>query len=388
MTSEIYLDNNATTRCDEEVTKEMLPYLNEWYGNPSSSYSFGHERKKDILAARKHVADMLNAREEEILFTSCATESNVTAIMSAIRNFPYKRHIITSSVDHPSVMETMKYLESTGYDVTYLSVDKAGRIDLKELEGAITDQTALIAVMMANNEIGNVYPVKEIAQIARKHQVLFHCDAVQAVGKVKIDVKELGMDTLSISGHKINAPKGIGCLYVKTGTPYIPLIFGHQQNERRGGTENVAYIVGLGKAAEMIICDNYEESARIGKLRDYLEDKVREKLGDIHIYGDLEHRLPTVSSLAVKGVDSNEIASGLERYNIFVSTGSACMTGGTEASYILKACGADVKNYSPMRIGLGKYNTKEEIDIFVEKLTEIVGEIRINGGVKKQQNRL
>ncbi len=375
----IYLDNNATTRCDEEVLNAMLPYLNEQYGNPSSTYSFGKEIKEEIIKARKNVAELLNATEREIIFTSCASESNVTAIMNAVRNFPNKKHIITTKVEHASIIETMKYLESIGYEITYLSVDNLGRINIAEIEKAITDNTCLISVMMANNEIGNIYPIKEIAKIAKKYNILFHCDAVQAIGKVKIDVEELGVDTLSLSGHKIHAPKGIGVLYVKSGIPFTPLIFGHQEKNRRGGTENVPYIIGLGKAVELILNDDYKSNEKLKELRDYMEVEIEKNIEDIMIYGDLENRLPNTSSIAFRGVKAEELLLMLESFNIFVSTGSACNSEIAEPSHVLTACNADLQNYSPIRISLGKYNTKEEIDTFVKSLINIVNMIRKRG---------
>ena len=236
----LYFDNNATTRIADEVLDAMMPYLKEQYGNPSSIYSFGANNKEQIKKARQNVAKLLNAEEDEIVFTSGASESNTTAIMSAVRNNPKKKHIITTKVEHASIMEAMKYLEQKeNYKVTYLSVDEKGRINKEELKQSITKDTCLIAVMMANNEIGNIYPINEIGKIAKENNILFHTDAVQAIGKVKIDVKELQVDTLSFSGHKIHAPKGIGVLYVKKDIPFIPLIFGHQEKNRRGGTENV-----------------------------------------------------------------------------------------------------------------------------------------------------
>lgn len=379
MNSEIYLDNNATTKCDEEVLKEMLPYLNNQYGNPSSTYSFGKDVKDEITKARKKVAELLNADENEILFTSCASESNVTAIMNAVRNYPNKKHIITTKVEHASIMETMKYLESIGYEITYLSVDNFGRIDLKELEKSITDNTCLISIMMANNELGNIYPIKEIGQIANKYNILFHCDSVQAIGKIRINVKELGIDTLSLSGHKINAPKGIGVLYVKNGISFTPLIFGHQEKNRRGGTENVAYIIGLGKAIDLILNDNYKSNDQIKELRDYMESEIKRNIDDVVIYGDLENRLPNTSSIAFKGVKSDELLLLLESFNIFISTGSACNSEIAEPSHVLTACKADLDNYSPIRVSLGKYNTKEEIDIFIKRLINIVNMIRKRG---------
>ncbi len=379
MNSKIYLDNNATTKCDEEVLNAMLPYLKEQYGNPSSTYFFGKEVKDDISKARRNIAKLINANENEIIFTSCASESNVSAIMNAIRIYPNKKHIITTKVEHASIMETMKYLESIGYNVTYLSVDTFGKINLQELENSITESTCLISIMMANNEIGNIYPIKEIGRIAKKHNILFHCDTVQAIGKVKIDVREMNIDTLSLSGHKINAPKGIGVLYVRNAIPYMPLIFGHQESNRRGGTENVPYIIGLGKAVELILNDNYESNKKLQQLRDYMENEIKDKISDVVIYGDLENRLPNTSSIAFKGVKADELLLMLESFNIFISTGSACNSEIAEPSHVLTACNADLENYSPIRVSLGKYNTKEEIDTFVKRLINIVNMIRKRG---------
>lgn len=376
MNEKIYLDNNATTKCDEDVLNAMLPYLSNQYGNPSSIYSFGKEVKDEITNARKNIAELLNANESEIIFTSCASESNVTAIMNAVKNYPEKKHIITTSVEHASIMETMKYLESIGYEITYLSVDSCGRINLKELEKSITDNTCLIAVMMANNEIGNIYPIKEIGQIAKKHNILFHSDSVQAIGKVRIDVKNLEIDTLSLSGHKINAPKGIGVLYIRNSIPFTPLIFGHQEQNRRGGTENVAYIIGLGKAVELILNDNYNSNIQLKQLRDYMESEIKNNIKDVIIYGDLENRLPNTSSIAFKGVKAEELLLMLESFNIFVSTGSACNSEIAEPSHVLTACNADLDNYSPIRISLGKYNTRAEINKFVKILENIVNMLR------------
>ena len=376
MNKQIYFDNNATTKCDEEVLKEMLPFLEENYGNPSSIYEFGKDVKEKITLARKQVAKLLNAKEKEIIFTSCASESNVTAIMNAVKNNPNKKHIITTSVEHASILETMKYLEEIGYTVTYLSVDDKGRIDLEELKKSINDDTLLIAIMMANNEIGNIYPIKEIGEIAKKNNIIFHCDAVQAIGKIPIDVKEMQVDTLSMSGHKIHTPKGIGILYVRDGLPYVPLIFGHQENNRRGGTENVPYIIGIGKAAEIILEDYYETNKKLKYLRDKLEKDVKENIEDVMIYGDLDNRLPNTSSMAFKGVKSEELLLVLESFGICVSTGSACNSMIAEPSHVLKACHADLENYSPIRISLGKYNTEEEVDIFVKNLITVVNMLR------------
>ena len=377
MNSKIYLDNNATTKCDDKVLEAMLPYLNESYGNPSSIYSFSKEIKEKITQARQNVAQLLNAREEEIIFTSCASESNVTAIMNAVNNHPNQKHIITTKVEHASIMETMKYLETKGYNITYLSVDEKGRIHLEELKNAIQKDTCLIAVMMANNEIGNIYPVKEIGEIARENNILFHCDAVQAVGKVKIDVKEMNIDTLSLSGHKIHAPKGIGVLYVKRGIKFNPLIFGHQESNRRGGTENVPYIIGIGKAAEMILDDENKANEKMKHLRDWMEIKIKEKIEECYIYGDLEYRLPNTTNIAFKGIKGEEILLLLENQGIYIGTGSACNSQNIEPSHVLTAMGADLNDSSSIRISLGKYNTEEEINQFVDTLEKVVKMLRM-----------
>lgn len=376
MISKIYFDNNATTKCDENVVNAMLPYFNEEYGNPSSIYNFGKEIKDGITKARKNIAKLLNADEDEIIFTSCASESNVTAIMNAVNNNPNNKHIITTKVEHASIMETMKNLETKGYEITYLSVDEKGRINIQELKKSIREDTILICVMMANNEIGNIYPIKEIGKIAKENNILFHCDAVQAVGKIKIDVKDMKIDTLSLSGHKIHAPKGIGVLYVNKEIQFNQLIFGHQEKNRRGGTENVPYIIGLGTAAKNILEDDYKVNEKIKGLRDKLETEIKNNIEDVIIYGDLENRLPNTSNIAFKGVNGEEILLMLESFNIYVSTGSACNSEIAEPSHVLTACKADLDNYSPIRISLAKDNTEEEIEIFVQRLTNIINMLR------------
>ena len=372
----IYLDNNATTKVDDTVLNAMLPYLKEEYGNPSSTYSFGKKVKDEITKARNSIAGLLNANPDSIVFTSCGSESNVSAVMSSININSSKKHIITTKVEHASIIETMNYLEKLGYKITYLNVDKAGRLDLNELEKSITPDTCLISVMMANNEIGNIYPIKEITKIAHEHNIVVHCDAVQALGKVKIDVEDLDVDFLSVSGHKINAPKGIGVLYIKNSDKFTPLIFGHQEKNRKGGTENVPYIIGLGMAAELIINDDFKKEQEIEFLRNYMEDEIKKNIEDVIIYGDLENRIPNTSSIAFKGVKADELMLVLESFNILVSTGSACNSEIAIPSHVLTACGADLDNYSPIRISLGKYNTKEEIDGFIEKLVSVVKMLR------------
>ena len=376
MNQSIYLDNNATTKVAEEVLNKMLPYLQDEFGNPSSMYSIGKRVKEDITKARKSIARLLNAPEDSIIYTSCGSESNVTAIMSTIRQYPNKKHIITTKVEHASILETMKYLESIGYTITYLSVDKYGRLDLEELKSSITKDTCLISVMMANNEIGNIYPIKEIAKIAHDNNIIIHTDAVQAIGKIKIDVQDLDVDFLSFSGHKINAPKGIGILYIKDSSAFTPLIFGHQEKNRRGGTENVPYIIGLGAAADLILEDDYKKEKEIKQLRDYLEEEIKKNIEDVYIYGDKQNRIPNTSSIAFKGVKADELMLVLESFNIFVSTGSACNSEIALPSHVLTACKANLEDYSPIRVSLAKYNTKEEIDIFVKRLINVIGMLR------------
>ena len=375
---EVYVDNNATTKVDEDVLNEMLPYLKESFANPSSLYESGKQTKKAINKARSNVAKLLNAEDSEIIFTASATESNVTAIMSAAKNSNGKKRIITSKMEHASILETMNYLETRGFDIVYLEVDDKGRINIEDLKNAINDDTFLITIMLANNELGNIYPIKEFCKIAHEHNILFHCDCTQAVGKIKVDVKDLGVDTVSFSGHKIHAPKGVGILYVKNGTPYTPLLFGHQENNRRGGTENVPYIVGLGKAAEKIVEDDLKSIERVKELRDYFEEQIKSKLDGIHIYGDIENRIPNTSNIAFLNADGNELAIILEANNINLSNGSACNTSEPKPSDVLVACHANLKEYFPIRVSFDINNTKEQVDYFINKLVSNVNMLRRN----------
>ena len=373
---EVYVDNNATTKVDEDVLNEMLPYLRDSFANPSSLYESGKQTRKAINNARTNVAKLLNAEDDEIIFTASATESNVTAIMSEARNSNGKKRIITSKMEHASILETMNYLESIGFDIVYLDVDDKGRISSEDLKNAINEDTFLIAIMYANNELGNIYPIKEFCQIAHEHNILFHCDCTQAVGKIKVDVKDLGVDTVAFSGHKIHAPKGVAALYVKNGTPYTPLIFGHQENNKRGGTENVPYIVGLGKAASKIVENNYQDIEKVRELRDYFEEQIKSKIDGIHIYGDVEHRIPNTSNIAFQNADGNELAIILEANNINLSNGSACNTTEPKPSDVLIACHANLKEYFPIRVSFDINNTKEQVDYFVNKLVMNVNMLR------------
>lgn len=375
MNNKIYLDNNATTKIDSEVLDAMLPFLKDDYGNPSSIYNFGKISKNAIDHSRNIISNYINAKNSEIIFTSCASESNVTAIMSAVKSNPNKRHIITSKVEHSSILETMKYLESLDYNITYLDVDEYGKISIKELENAITSETILITIMLANNEIGNIYPIRQISEIAKKNNILFHVDGVQALGKMKINVVDLGADTMSFSGHKVHAPKGIGILYVKSGIPYTSLIFGHQENGKRGGTENVPYIVGLGKAIELLEV-NESELDLIVKMRNNLENTIIKNIDGAIIYGDRDNRLPNVTNIAFNGIKGEELLLMLESNNIYVSTGSACNSFDISPSHVLVAMKADLSNSSPIRISLSKYTTEVELDIFVKKLVNIINMLR------------
>ena len=367
MNNKIYLDNNATTKVDEEVFDAMLPYLREEYGNPSSSYNFGKKIKKEIEKARESVAKLINANSDEIIFTSCATESNNAAIMSAIRSFPNKKHLITTKVEHASIMETMKYLESIGYYVTYLSVDKDGNLDLDELKDSISSDTLLVSIMFANNETGVIFPIEEIGSIVKEKDILFHVDAVQAIGKVDVDVEKCNIDMLSMSGHKLYAPKGVGALYKRRNIPFVPLVFGHQESNMRGGTENVAYIVGFGKACEIALSKH-----NVKELCDYLKLELMSKFNDIVIYGDENSKLDNTINVAFAGINGEELLIMLEQQNIFVSTGSACNSTSIDHSHVLVAMNADLDKYSPIRISLGKYNNKDDVDFVIIRLEKII----------------
>ena len=373
---EIYLDNNATTKIDEEVLNEMIPYLKENFANPSSLYESGISARKAIDNARNNIAKLINSLDEEIIFTSSSTESNVTAIMSAVRNSNGKKRIITSKLEHASVLETMKYLEKIGYDIVYLDVDLEGKINIEEYKKYINDDTFLVTLMYANNELGNIYPIKDFCKIAHEHNILFHCDCTQAVGKIKVDVKELGIDSLSFSAHKIHAPKGIAVLYIKKDIPFTPLIFWHQEKNRRGGTENVPYIVGLGKAAQIILEDEFKGMKKVQELRDYFEEQIKNKIEDIHIYGDINNRIPNTSNIAFKNANGNELAIMLEVSNISLSNGSACNTSEPKPSDVLVACHAKLDEYYPIRVSFDINNTKEQVDFFINKLILNVNMLR------------
>lgn len=375
---EIYLDNNATTKVAPEVLEEMLPYFHEYYGNPSSMHTFGGQVARKIEEARRKVARLIGATPEEIIFTSCGTESDSTALRAAIHSEPQKRHIITTRVEHPAVRNLCKSLAESGYRVTFVPVDREGRLDLDFLYQHLTDDTAIVSIMWANNETGVIFPIEEISPVLKQRGIVFHTDAVQAVGKIPVDVNRAGVDLLSLSGHKIHAPKGIGALYVRKGTKYAPfLIGGHQEKGRRGGTENVAAIVGLGKASELALGHIEEMNTRVSALRDRLETEILKRVPNCAINGVRDHRLPNTTSIGFEYVEGEAILLMMDEFGICASSGSACTSGSLEPSHVLRAMGVPFTSaHGSIRFSLSVYNTLEEIDLVIEKLPPIIERLR------------
>jgi len=375
MEKPIYLDYNATTPVDPEVANEMLPYIQNLFGNPSSSYAIGRTSKEAIIKARKQVAGLINAKPEEIVFTSCATESNNLAIHGfVLANKDKGKHIITSAVEHPAVTEVCKYLTTLGYEITYLPVDSFGRVNPVDVEKAIRPDTALITIMHANNEVGTIQPISEIAAIARKNNITFHTDASQSVGKIDTDVTKLGVDLLTIAGHKLYAPKGIGALYIKQGVKIENLFHGASQEKGiRPGTENVSHIVGLGKACEIAKRDFDKNSLNMLTMRDRLLNGLKNNLGDkVKVNVNLQNCLPNTLSVAFDNVEAHTLASVISK-EIFISTGSACHADSIEISSVLKAMNINIKTAAgTVRISTGKYTTTEEIDYAVKAISEAV----------------
>lgn len=375
----VYLDNNATTRMREEVLEAMLPYCKDIYGNASSIHQFGRPARKAIDEARADVADLLGAASaEEVIFTSGGTESDNVAIKGVVHALRSKgNHIITSAIEHQAVLNTCKFLEKEGCKVTYLSVDKCGIINLDELKRAITDKTILITIMYANNEIGTIEPIEEISKIAKEKGVYFHIDAVQAVGKLAFKVKDINADLLSMSGHKIYGPKGIGAVYIKKGTKITQEMHGgHHEMNKRAGTENVPGIVGLGKAAALAKKEISEED-KIKDLRDYLYKGITSNIGDVRLNGHPEKRLPNTLNISFTYLEGESIILNLDMEGIAVSTGSACTSGTLEPSHVLTAMGVDAVNtQGSVRFSLGRYNTKEDMDYVIETLPPIIKRLR------------
>lgn len=374
----IYVDNNATTRVAPEVLEEMLPYFSELYGNPSSMHSFGGNVARKIKESREKVATLIGAMPEEILFTACGTESDSTAIRAALISNPDKKHIITSRVEHPAIKNLFENLAKNGYRVTFVPVDSKGLLDLDYLYGHLDDDTAVVSIMWANNESGVIFPVEEIAQAVKAKGIVFHTDAVQAAGKVPVDMKNVQADMLSLSGHKFHAPKGIGVLYIRKGTKFSPfLIGGHQESGRRGGTENVASIIGIGKASEMALADLGQMSTHIKKLRDKLENTLIKTVTNTMINGDREQRLPNTTSIGFEFVEGEAILLMMDEFGICASSGSACTSGSLEPSHVLRAMGVPfTAAHGSIRFSLSTYSTEDEIDFIIEKVPPIIKRLR------------
>jgi cysteine desulfurase len=374
----VYVDNNATTRVAPEVVDEMLPYLSDQYGNPSSMHTFGGNVGARIKEAREKIATLIGAEPDEIVFTSCGTESDSTAVHAALESAPDKRHIVTTRVEHPAIKNLAEHLAGRGYRVTAVPVDSKGRLDLDYLYDHLSDETAVVSIMWANNESGVIFPMAEIAEKIKSKGIVLHTDAVQAAGKVPVDVREIPVDMLSLSGHKVHAPKGIGVLYVRKGTKYAPfLIGGHQEHGRRGGTENTAAIIGLGKAAELAAGHLSEMEQRIRGLRDKLENALLERVPKASVNGDIENRLPNTTSIGFDAVEGEAILLMMDQLGICASSGSACTSGSLEPSHVLRAMGVPFTSaHGSIRFSLSVYNTEAEIDYIIEHLPPVIERLR------------
>lgn len=376
---QVYFDNSATTRLDDEVLKEMMPYLTEEYGNASSICKLGRNNRNAVETAREKIAKAINVQPEEIYFTSGGTESDNTAIRGIAYNYKKKgNHIITSKIEHPAVLETCKQLEKEGFEVSYIGVDENGIIDIGQLKNSIKDNTILISIMFANNEIGTIQPIKEIGTIAKENNIYFHTDAVQAVGSLKIDAKDMNIDSLSMSAHKFYGAKGIGALYIKKGVLFQKFMNGgHQERNKRAGTENVPSIVGMGKAIEIAYRDLEEHTKTIKELRDYYVEQVQKRIPYIKINGDMEKRLPGNSNISFRFIEGEGLLLNLDLKGICASSGSACTSGSLDPSHVLLAIGLPHEiAHGSLRISIGKYNTKEEVDYLIDNLVEIVERLR------------
>jgi cysteine desulfurase len=378
---EIYMDNNATTKVAPEVVEAMMPFLTDYYGNPSSMHVFGGQVGESLKMARARVAGLLGAESEEVTFTSCGTESDSTAILSALQSFPEKRHIVTTRVEHPAIKTLCENLETlTGHKrrVTRLKVAADGTLDLDEYAESLTEDTAIVSVMWANNETGVIFPVEKMAEMAKERGILFHTDAVQAVGKISIKLDESAIDFLSLSGHKLHAPKGVGVLYVRRGTPFVPFLAGgHQERGRRGGTENVASIVGLGRACLLAGEKMEEENGRVKALRDKLEEGLLSSVPRSMLNGHKTDRLPNTTNISFEFVEGESILLHMNQHNICASSGSACTSGSLEPSHVLRAMGVPfTAAHGSIRFSLSIYNTEEEIDFVLGKIPEIIASLR------------
>lgn len=376
---QVYLDYSATTPVKEEVLKEMIPYFTEKFGNPSSLYTIGANSKEAIEKARGQVAKLINATEKEIFFTATGTEADNWAVLGAADALKDKgNHIITTKIEHHAMLHSCEYLEKRGYEVTYLDVDAEGRVNPEELRAAITDKTILVSIMFANNEIGTVQPIKELAAVAKEHGVLFHTDAVQALGNVHIDVKDLGIDLMSMSAHKIYGPKGVGALYIRRGVRISNYMHGGaQESRKRAGTENLPGVVGFGKAAELA-CEHLDEHIeKLSNLRNYLVEQVTAKIPHVKVNGSMEHRHPGNANITFEYIEGEAMLLLLDMKGIAISTGSACSSTSLNPSHVLTAIGVPVENiHGSLRFTVGDPTTKEDIDYVVEELVQIVNKLR------------
>ncbi len=375
----IYLDNNATTRCDPAVVEAMLPFFSEQFGNASSMHSFGNRVGLALKKARMQVQALLGAEHEtEVIFTSCGTESDSTAILSALKAQPARKEIVTTAVEHPAILALCQQLEKDGYKVRYLQVDGRGRLDLDAYARLLSDQVALVTVMWANNETGTLFPVEAMAQMAHVAGVMFHTDAVQAVGKVPLNLARSKIDMLSVSGHKLHAPKGIGALYLRRGARFRPLLRGgHQERGRRAGTENSASIVGLGVAAEQALAHMEHENGFVRELRERLEAGILARVPNAFATGDADNRLPNTSNIAFEYVEGEAILLLLNKLGIAASSGSACTSGSLEPSHVMRAMGVPfTAAHGTVRFSLSRYNTREEIDRVIEAVPPIIARLR------------
>ncbi|MGO8943008.1 MAG: cysteine desulfurase NifS [Syntrophobacteraceae bacterium] len=374
----VYLDNNATTQVAPEVLEAMLPYFDKLYGNPSSMHSFGGQVMQEIRKAREQLAALLGASTQEIIFTSCGTESDNAAIRSALASYPDKKHIVTSRVEHPAVRALCAHLATQGYRVTELPVDGEGRLDMQQYSRALSPDTAIVSLMWANNETGVIFPIEQAAQMARERHILFHTDAVQAVGKIPINLADTPIDMLSLSGHKLHAPKGIGVLYVRKGTKFSPfLVGGHQERGRRGGTEATPSIIGMGVAAELAQKKMNIENSYVKGLRDRLENTILNTVANTKVNGDRENRLPNTTNISFEFVEGEGILLMMDEFGICASSGSACTSGSLQPSHVLRAMGVPfTMAHGSIRFSLSVYNTDEEIDFVIEKLPPIIDTLR------------
>ena len=373
-----YFDNNATTRVAPEVVEAMVPFLSEFWGNPSSAYQFGSRVHKHVETARAQVAALIGADPKEVIFTSCGTESDNAAIQSALVTHPKKRHVITTAVEHSAIINQCEFLQKQGCEVTFLPVDRDGGLDLHLLDKSIRPDTAIVSVMWANNETGVVFPIEEIAAICCSKGVLCHTDATQVPGKMTIDAKSLGVDFLTLSAHKLHAPKGVGLLYVKKRTKFHPYVIGgHQERGKRGGTENVASIVGFGKSAELAMTHLNDENTRVRGLRDRLEQTILTGIPNTFRNGAKEPRLPNTTNIAFEFVEAEAVLMLLDQLGICASSGSACTTGSLDPSHVLMAMGlTPMRARGCVRFSLGIYNTDEEVDYVLKHLPKIITKLR------------